>query len=428
MNILYVQQHFATGKGEAGVRGYNLVKTLASRGHDVTVICGHNWRDSSLAADRRRWVVERELDGFRVVQIGVFYSNHQSFIKRLWSFFLFGLLACYEVLRRRSDLVYASSTPLTVSIPALCARWIKRTPYIFEVRDLWPDLPIEMGIIRNPFIKRALYFWERVAYRCAAKLVALAPGIKREIEKKANVDGSRVAMIPNGSDTENLRPLGRLPRRLLPIPEEALALGYTGTHGIANGLDAVLDAAAVLKRRGVCDVVFVFIGDGREKARLINRARAEELDNVCFVGLFNKSQYNEALAELDAGMQILMNVPAFYYGTSPNKFFDYLAAGKPVLVNYPGWMSDLVTEHGCGVAIRPDDPEAFADAVERLNRQRHRLDEMGRAGRALAESRFSQQKILVDLAQFIEEQAAASERQTSDDKRPTSRDARRVID
>ena len=196
--------------------------------------------------------------------------------------------------------------------------------------------------------------------------------------------------------------VGRLPRTRVPLPEHVLALGYTGTHGPANGLDAVLDAALVLKRRGIDDVAFVLVGDGREKARLERRAADEGLDNVVFLGLFNKSEYNQLLAELDAGMQILANVPAFYYGTSPNKFFDYLAVGKPVLVNYPGWMSDLVAEHDCGVAVAPDDPEAFADAVLALRARRAELERMGRAGRELAESRFRQQKILVDLARFVE--------------------------
>ncbi|MGH9928237.1 MAG: glycosyltransferase family 4 protein [Pyrinomonadaceae bacterium] len=402
MKILYVQQHFASGQGEAGTRGYNLVRTLAGRGHEVTVICGRNWRDSSLATEKRQWVVEQDLDGFHVVQLGVFYSNHQSFPKRLWSFVLFGLLACYQVLRRRADLIYASSTPLTMSIPALCARCLKGTPYVFEVRDLWPDFPIELGIIRNPLLKRALYFWERITYRFAWRLVALAPGIKDEIERKAGVVPARVAMVPNGSDTEHLLALGRLPRNLIPIAEDKLALGYCGTHGRANGLDAVLDAAAVLKHRGASDVVFVLIGDGREKARLMRRAEEEGLDNVWFAGLFNKASYNQVLAELDVGMQTLLNIRGFYYGTSPNKFFDYLSVGKPVLVNYPGWMSDLVTEHGCGVTVPPDDAEAFADAVESLNADRQRLEAMGRAARSLAESQFSQQRILVELAEFIE--------------------------
>lgn len=408
MKILYIQQHFATAQGEAGVRGYRLVRTLVERGHEVTVVCGHNWRDSTLSAPPGRWRVEQDLDGFRLVQLAVFYSNHQGFLARVAAFLLFGFLASWEALRRPADLVFASSTPLTVSLPALMARWVRGIPYVLEVRDLWPDLPIAMGIIRNPLAKRALRIWERTAYRWAWRLVALAPGIKQGIERNAQVAPDLIAMIPNGSDTEGLRPLGRPPRKDLGVADDVLALGYAGTHGTANGLDAVLDAAAVLRRRGVRDVVFVLIGDGREKARLVRRAEKEGLDNVRFVGLVSKAHYNQVLAELDVGMQILLDVPAFYYGTSPNKFFDYLAVGKPVLVNYPGWMSDLVTENGCGVAVPPRDPEAFADAVERLNAERDGLQEQGRAARALAESRFSHAEILPRLARFVEELPGAA--------------------
>jgi glycosyltransferase involved in cell wall biosynthesis len=402
MRIVYVQQHFATPHGEAGVRGYNLVKTFVDRGHNVTVIAGHNWRDDSLKVGPGQWRAENELDGFRLVRLGVYYSNFQGFWPRLRSFVTFAALASREVVRRDADLVFASSPPLTMALPALVGRWARGIPYVLEVRDLWPDFPIEMGIIRNPVLKRVLWAFERLAYRRAWRLVALAPGIKRQIEGKAGVAPSSVLMVPNGSDTAGLWPVDRPARRHLPVGRNELVLGYTGTLGVANGLDAVLDAARVLKRRRVHGVTFALIGDGREKTRLMCRAAREGLDNVRFTGLVGKGRYNEILAELDVGLQILMNVKAFYYGTSPNKFFDYLAAGKPVLVNYPGWMSDLVTQHECGVAVAPDDPDLFADAVERLLEDRDRLSAMGRAARVLAEAEFSQQRILVDLARFVE--------------------------
>ncbi len=411
MKILYVQQHFATGRGEAGVRGYNLVRTLAERGHDVTVICGHNWRDTTLETTPGA-VVEQNLDGFRLVQIGVFYSNHQSFRARLLSFLRFAALACRETVRRDADLVFASSTPLTVSLPALAARFLRGTPYVFEVRDLWPDLPIEMGLLRNPLLRAALLLWEKVIYLGAWRLVALAPGIQQGIEQKAGIPSDRIAMIPNGADTASLRPLPpRRPRTHLGLADDLLVLGYTGTHGTANGLDAVLDAAAVLQKRGAIGAngaAFALIGDGREKPRLRRRAADEGLANVHFFDLVNKATYNEVLAELDVGLQTLLDVPGFRWGTSPNKFFDYLAAGRPVLVNYPGWMSGLVTEHGCGVAVPPGDPAAFADAVEALLAARAGLPRMGAAARALAEQRFSQQRILVDLARFLEERREAA--------------------
>jgi glycosyltransferase involved in cell wall biosynthesis len=406
MKILYVQQHFATGKGEAGVRGYNLVKTLAARGHEVTVICGVNWRDSSLQAAPGRWVQEKQVEDFRVVQLGVYYSNHQSFVARVWSFLLFGLASCWATVRRPADVVFASSTPLTVSLPALAARLLRRRPYVLEVRDLWPDFPIEIGVIRNPIVKKALYFWEYVAYKFAWRLVALAPGTREAIQRKAARRADEIILIPNGSDTAHLRPLPGRPRRHIPLDDNALVFGYAGTHGPANGLDAVLDAAAIVQKRGLADVKFVLIGDGRDKARLERRAQDEGLRNVLFLGLFNKQSYNEALCELDVGMQVLKNVEGFHWGSSPNKFFDYLAVGRPVLVNYPGWMAQLVAEHGCGLAVRPDDAEAFADGVEKLRNERARFAAIGSRGRALAEAQFSQQKILLDLAAFVEELAA----------------------
>jgi glycosyltransferase involved in cell wall biosynthesis len=419
MKILYVQQHFATGKGEAGVRGYNLVRTLVERGHQVTVICGQNWRDSTLSfpsspggreGDGRGGqggegtVVEQEVDGFRLVQIGVYYSNHQSFAARLLSFLRFALLACRETVQRDADLVFASSTPLTVSIPALAARWLRGTPYVFEVRDLWPDLPIEMGIVRNPLLCALLLLWEKVVYLGAWRLVALAPGIRDGIVRKAGIPPAQILMVPNGADTEGLQPLPpRRPRTHLDLPDHLLVLGYAGTHGTANGLDALLDAARELRRRGIREVAFALIGDGREKPHLLARATAERLDNVHFYDLVSKATYNEVLAELDVGLQILLDIPGFRQGTSPNKFFDYLAAGRPVVVNYPGWMSELVTAAGCGVAVPPGDPEAFADAVEDLLARRAELAAPGAAARRLAEERFSQQRILVDLARFLEE-------------------------
>jgi len=402
VKLLYIQQHFATGKGEAGVRGYNLVRTLAARGHDVTVLCGHNWRDRTLGAEGGGWRVEKQVDDFKVVQLAVFYSNHQSFATRIASFLLFAVLASIEAVRRRSDLVFASSTPLTVTVPALAAQWLRGRRYILEVRDLWPDLPIAMGLIKNRLVQRLLLAWERLAYRRALRLVALAPGIREGIASKGGIPLDHIAMVPNGSDTVGLRPLPRTSRALLPADEDAFVLAYAGTFGLANGLDAILDAAAVLKRRGVEKACFVLLGDGREGPRLRRRIEDEGLSNVRMTGLIGKAKYNEALAEIDVGLQVLLNVGAFYYGTSPNKFFDYLAVGKPVLVNYPGWMSDLVTENACGIAVAPDDSEAFADGVERLMADRDQLASMAQAARDLAERQFAQGRILEDLAAFVE--------------------------
>jgi glycosyltransferase involved in cell wall biosynthesis len=178
---------------------------------------------------------------------------------------------------------------------------------------------------------------------------------------------------------------------------------YAGTHGIANHLDAVLDGAAVLKARSRCDIKLVLVGSGREKQELMLRCQRENLDNVIFHDPMKKGDLALAMAGADVGMQILANVEAFYYGTSPNKFFDYLAAGLPVLTNYPGWIAGLIKESECGFPIPPESPEAFADALEQAADDRARLSSMGGRARMLAESRFPRDELANQLVDVLED-------------------------
>jgi glycosyltransferase involved in cell wall biosynthesis len=177
------------------------------------------------------------------------------------------------------------------------------------------------------------------------------------------------------------RPLGVAPTDLMAV--------FAGTHGIANGLDAVLDAAAELKVRQRNDIKLVLIGDGKLKSALQLRAQSLELDNVVFHSPVNKQTLAGLMANSDIGLQILANIPAFYFGTSPNKFFDYIAAGLPVLTNYPGWLADMITEAGCGYAVPPNNPVAFADALESAAENREKLRDMGQRGYNLAKAKFS---------------------------------------
>ena len=319
------------------------------------------------------------------------------------SFVFYSVYATKEIFSlKKIDIIFATSTPLTVAIPAIIAKIFRKIPYVFEVRDLWPDFPIQMNIIRSKFVQKMLFLLEYISYRCATGLVALAPGTKNEIIRKSSRNPADVIMIPNGCDTEYLSNMGRVARKEIAIPNEKVVFAYAGTHGKANGLIAVVNSAEVLQQRGNTDIHFLLMGEGREKKSLQELAGSKNLSNITFSGLYDKTKYNEILSEIDIGMQILMNVEAFYYGSSPNKFFDYLAAGKPVLVNYPGWMSELVTEHGCGISVVPDNPEAFADGAELLASHKNEFQKMGANARSLAEKEFAQSKILPRLVEFVE--------------------------
>ena len=404
MKVLYFHQHFSTPRGSAGIRSYEMAKRLVARGHRVTMVCGsygggNTDLDQPFENGRRRGMV----DGIDVIEFDLTYSNATGFIGRGIIFLKYALRSIGLVFSEPADLVFTTTTPLTAGIPGIVARWFTRKPFVFEVRDLWPELPKAMRVIRNPLVLSAMGALEWASYRSAHRLIGLAPGIVDGIARRG-VARERIAMIPNGCDlhifgstVEPWQPEGVAPGDLLAV--------FAGTHGIANGLDAVLDAAAELKARGRNDIKLLLIGQGRLKPALRDRADRERLDNVIFHAPVDKARLSALMAATNVGLQVLADVPAFYYGTSPNKFFDYIAAGRPVLNNYRGWVAGLIEEHACGFAVPPRDPKAFADALEKAADDRDALKIMGTRSRQLAQTTFARDRL---ADQFVDWLAGAA--------------------
>lgn len=394
MKVLYFHQHFTTPKGSSGIRSYEMARHLVARGHQVTMVCGsygggRTGLEQPFTAGRRRGMV----DGIEVIEFDLAYSNADGFVKRALTFLKFALRSVGLALTERYDLVFATTTPLTAGIPGIFARWLRGKPFVFEVRDLWPELPRAMGVITNPLVLGAMSVLEWASYRSAHNAIGLSPGIVEGIAHRG-VARERIALVPNGCDL-GIFAAEVQPWRPAQVKDGDLMAVFAGTHGMANGLDAALDAAAELKRRGRDDIKIVLIGQGKLKPALMERAAREGLDSVVFHDPVNKVRLAGLMAATDLGLQLLANVPAFYYGTSPNKFFDYIAAGLPVLNNYPGWLAEMIQQHGCGFAVPPDDARAFADALERAAADRAALVQMGARGRALAEQQFNR-KLLAD--------------------------------
>lgn len=392
MHILYFHQHFSTPQGSAGTRSYEMAQALIRAGHSVTIVCGsYAQGDTGLTAGfvkgRRRGTV----DGIDVIECDSDYGNHMGFAQRLGVFAKFAFASIGVALREPCDVIFATTTPLTAGIPGIFARWLRRKPFVFEVRDLWPELPRAMGVIKNPVILWLMSVLEWVSYRSADRLVGLSPGIVDGIAARG-VDISHIAMIPNGCDLD-LFMMPDIVWRPEGVRDDQLLAIFTGTHGPANGLDAVLSAAIVLKDRGRDDIKIALVGQGRDKGALQARARAENLDNILFLEPIPKLQLSGLMAGADLGLQVLQNVSAFYYGTSPNKFFDYISSGLPVLNNYPGWLGDMIAENECGYATPPDDPSAFADALVDAADHRKELKEKGARARALAEREFARAEL-----------------------------------
>ena len=387
MRVLYFHQHFSTPNGSAGIRSYEMARRLIAREHQVTMVCGsYGGGETGIKQPFVKGKRKGTVDGIDIIEFDLAYSNSDGFIKRAGTFVKFALHSIGLVFNEEYDLVFATTTPLTSGIPGMFARWLRRKPFVFEVRDLWPELPKAMGVINNPLVLGAMSLLEWASYRSAHRCIGLSPGIVEGIAAQG-VPKTRIQLIPNGCDL-NIFASEQAPWRPKEVRPDELMAVFTGTHGMANGLDAVLDAATVLKARNRSGIKLVLIGQGKLKAKLVERVRVEALDNVIFHDPVSKKHLAGLMASADLGMQILSNVPAFYYGTSPNKFFDYIAAGLPVLNNYPGWLAGMLKKHACGLAVEPDSPEAFADALEQAADDREGLVKMGQNARLLAENQF----------------------------------------
>jgi len=400
MKILYFHQHFSTPEGAAGIRSYQMARKLIERGHHVTMVCGsytggQTGLTGNFIDEERRGNVE----GIEVIEFDLAYANSDGFAKRANIFLKFAVKSIRIALQRDYDVVFATTTPLTAGIPGIFARWLRGKPFVFEVRDLWPELPKAMGVINNPVILFAMSCLEWMSYRSAHRCIGLAPGIAEGIAQRG-VSREKIRAIPNGCDISIFENYDEPWRPVVVRPGDLMAV-FAGTHGMANGLDAALDAALELKKRDRSDIKLVLVGEGRLKPALQKRAKQLELDNVVFHDQVDKKKLAGLMASADLGMQLLANVPSFYYGTSPNKFFDYIASGLPVLNNYPGWLADYIRQEQCGFAVKPDDPCAFADALINAATDREALKQMGTRAKKLAKTRFDRQTLASEWVDWV---------------------------
>ena len=354
MHIVVMLQYYHTPDCPTAGRPYALVRALA-RHHDVTLITTHTGRTRRLA-HQLDWVPPN----VSLHELRIPYRNKMDTRARLWAFAQYAVRACIRGMRQpRPDLIVASSTPLSVPLTAaLVARW-HDVPWVFEVRDLWPDFPIQMGAVPSAWAQRGLYALERTLYQSARHVVALSPDMATHVRRRAGHD--RVTMNPYGTDLTLLRraPI-REARALCPLGDGQRLVLYAGSFGRANAIPTLLGAARRLRHRS--DLVWAFVGDGYYRSAI--EAAAERLSNV---RLLPPQSYHRTLALFK---HATLSVTSFIdrpvlRANAPSKLMDSLAAGTPVIVTNPGWTKQLVESGGCGWCVPPEDAEALARCIMR---------------------------------------------------------------
>lgn len=386
VKVLLLHQHFKTPYKGGAIRSYYLAKALVDHGIAVTVITGHNDPYQN-----------ENIDGIEVHYLAVPYDNSFGSIKRIQSFLRFANKATALAKSfSKVDLCYAISVPLTVGLVALRLKRKFKIPFVFEVGDLWPDAPIQLGFINNYLVKKSLYALEKRIYKAAESVVALSPAIKNEISRK--VPGKVIHLLPNMADTDFFQK-ERLKK------DDKFVVSYIGALGIANGLDFFI-ACANAARKASLSIHFILCGAGAEKERLQNLVHASKLENVSILDFANRDGVREVLKVTDAALISYKPVPILETG-SPNKFFDALAAGKLVVINFGGWIKEEIESARCGISVDAYDPSDFVRKIKPFIDDPVLLESYQNNGRALAERKYSRIKASEQFVSIIKDTLSA---------------------
>src|SRR5579859_1861782 len=385
MKILVVHQHYLMRGQPGGSRFNELGRLWSEAGHDVTVIAGtvDYLTNETRPEYRGRWITE-ERDGLvRVLRCHVPTTYGKSYAGRMWAFFAFTLSATTAAMKRLApDVVVASSPPLVAVIPGFVASAIGRAPFVFEVRDLWPESAVTTGVLRatSPLTK-ALELLEKWAYHVSDRINVLTPAFRTDIVRRGLALESKIVFVPNGADVDRFAPGPRNNEaRKRHGWGDRFVVMYAGAHGRANAVGQLVAAAELLRDR--TDILIACAGDGPERPSLEAAAKSQRLDNIAFLGAQPKELMPELVNACDVGAAVLQDNPTFRT-VYPNKVFDYMACERPTLLAIDGVARELVCEEAkAGVFAPPENARAIADAIVALHRDRDGCERMGKNGRA----------------------------------------------
>lgn len=364
MKILYLHQYFATPESNGGTRSYEMAKRLVAQGHNVDLITSSAFLPKHIEL-QQGWN-QLEIEGIQLHVFKQAYSNKVSFAKRLFMFFEFLVAASRYSTKVEADLVFATSTPLTIAIPGVYYSKIKKVPMVFEVRDLWPEVPIALKVIKHPFLKWLAKKLELFAYKNSKQIVALSPGMKAGVEA-SGYPSDDITCIPNSCDLDLFQvpeEVGReYKKNKLSFAGDRPLIVYTGTFGMVNNVGYLVDIARESKAKGY-DFCFVAIGDGMEKPKVIEAAKEAGVyeDNFYVLDPIPKLEVVNVLSAADLALSMVGPVEEMWKN-SANKLFDAFAASRPIAISHGGWQQPLLESNDCGFAFSHTDVALAAQQI-----------------------------------------------------------------
>ncbi len=399
MNILLIHQYYL-GKDEGGGSRFNeLTRLWAEEGHKITVIAGmvHYATGIKKQEYKGKFTLEESiLPGVRVIRCHVSEAYNKSFVGRLWAYFSFVFSSVYAGIFKASgkhDVILVTSPPLFVGITGYILSTLKKVPFVFEVRDLWPESAIDTGVLTNSFLIKISYLFENLIYKKASLINVLTPAFKNKLIKSKNVNSNKIIFIPNAADFTIAEKVAanfdRDEFRKLNGFDDNLVIIYVGAHGVANHLIQFINTAEILKEE---KVLFISLGAGMQHSYLKNEVIKRGLTNIRFLDPVPKEEVFKYIIASDIGASILKKVDTFKTVYS-NKTFDYMACRKPVLMVIDGVSRELIEKAECGLYVEPENPVEFADKIFYYLKNINLLEQHGNNGYLYAKKYFDRQNL-----------------------------------
>ncbi len=381
MKILLINQAFVSPDEPGHTRHFEMGQYLRARGHELVIVASDlNYQTGQRTIARKGLFAEQIIDGVRILRAYIYPALHRSYFWRIISFFSFMFSSVWTALTvKDADLIMGTTPPIFQAVSAWVVALIRRKPFLLEVRDLWPEFGVSMGVLKNPLVIALARWLENFLYARATHILVNSPAYKEYMLVKG-VPENKITYIPYGTDVDMFAPDvdGSSVRKKLKLEDKFVVL-YAGALGQANDIDTILRAAERLNSEG--NIRLVLFGDGKERTRLESESKRMKLTNVIFAGVCPKKEMPLVIASADVCLAILQDVPMFRT-TYPNKVFDYMASARGTVLVIDGVVRDVIESSDGGVFVQPGNDEQLASTILKLSKDSQRVKQMGINARA----------------------------------------------